>query len=76
MAVLRLLMTEYRHAFRPSLEHAASFVAALLPSAAAAEAAPADADRRGKPSPGAAWGELTCQALRLLRVGSTSAWCV
>lgn len=59
--VLRLLMAEHRHAFRPSLEHTAALVAALLPSIEGDAAA--DTLQQG-----AAWGELTCQALRLLRV--------
>jgi len=58
--VLRLLMTEYRASFRPSLEHTASFVAALLPGAAP--------ERQQRRQGAAAWAELTCQALRLLKV--------
>lgn len=59
--VLRLLMSGYRHAFRPSLEHAAALVAAMLPSMAL-DSHPSAARRLP------AWQDLTIQALRLLRV--------
>jgi hypothetical protein len=59
--VLRLLMSSYRHAFRPSLEHAAALVAAMLPSMALD---PAPSAARRLPT----WQDLTIQALRLLRV--------
>jgi hypothetical protein len=61
--VLRLLMSGYRHAFRPSLEHAAALVAALLPSMGI-DSEPSAARRLP------AWQDLTIQALRLLRVSN------
>lgn len=65
--VLRLLMVEHRHTFRPSLEHTAALVAALLPGSdgSVGQAGPQRSQLDG------AWGQLTCQALRLLRVRSS-----
>lgn len=54
--VLTLLMADYRHAFRPSLEHAAQFTAVMLTQK------PKTAELLQE------WQQLTCLVIRLLRV--------
>ena len=59
--VLVLLMADYRHSFRPSLEHVAQFTAGILTKS------PSDAEAQQ------AWQHLTCLVIRLLRVRTLAA---
>lgn len=60
--VLVLLMADYRHSFRPSLEHVAQFTAVMLTKSHS------DAEAQQ------AWQHLTCLVIRLLRVRTLAAW--